>query len=236
MMQKLFRETILSLSLVLLLSPDPSLGQESLSTPVPTVQVQSQFPEDIKAIIQDVDSGQKPPRSSVSSMSQRNGSGQLIFKNSLDLKQSKRMGFAGIVGGPLGAFGIFTELNLEPMNSAIAGFGVGPGYNSFLFSWKHSFSGNYLAPYTQLGYSRWFGTGHSGDPGESTILRQVLTSGEISDGKFGKDFIVGSLGIQYTQLRGETLGLGFFMQFDVMFAPEEGYTLPNGAVGSIYYL
>jgi hypothetical protein len=158
-----------------------------------------------------------------------------IYQSNYDLRQHRKMGVGGSIGGPLGVLGIFTELNLRKQDSVVAGFGAGSGYNSFLMSWKRSFEGVYLSPYSQLGYSRWFSSGKSGEPSKSTILSQVLDESQKGDGKFGKDFIVGSLGLQYAQLQGETTGLSFFLQFDLMFAPENGLLLPTGALGSIYF-
>lgn len=157
------------------------------------------------------------------------------YQNNFELRQSRKMGVGASFGGPLGVFGLFTELNLNRNNGAVAGIGAGSGYNSFVLAWKNSLEGSYLNPYTQVGYSRWFGTGTAGDPTESTILNQVLESSEKADGKFGKDFLVGSLGVQYTQLKGETRGLSFFMQIDLMFAFSNGHTIPAGTAGSIFY-
>lgn len=158
-----------------------------------------------------------------------------IFHTNYELRQHRKMGVGGSVGGPLGLIGIFTELNLQKENSVVAGLGAGSGYNSVLLSWKRSLEGIFLSPYTQLGYSRWFSSGKSGEPSKSTILSQVLDESQKADGKFGKDFIVGSLGLQYAQLQGETTGLSFFLQFDLMFAPENGLVLPNGTLGSVYF-
>ncbi len=158
-----------------------------------------------------------------------------IFQNNYDLRHRRKMAVGGSIGGPLGVVGLLTELNLQKDNAVVAGIGGGSGYNSFLLAWKRSLEGNYLSPYTQLGYSRWFSSSKSGEPAKSTILSQVLDNSQKENGKFGVDFIVGSLGLQYAQLQGETTGLSFFLQFDLMFAAENGLILPNGALGSVYF-
>ena len=62
-----------------------------------------------------------------------------IYQSNYDLRQHRKMGVGGSIGGPLGVLGIFTELNLRKQDSVVAGLGAGSGYNSFLMRWKRSF-------------------------------------------------------------------------------------------------
>ncbi len=39
--------------------------------------------------------------------------------------------------------GFNMEFNMEDADSVFAGFGTGPGYNSFQIVWKHAFEGDY---------------------------------------------------------------------------------------------
>lgn len=157
------------------------------------------------------------------------------FASNFSLRNAKKVGVGVSFGGPTGFFGTLFDLNINKSDSALTGLGFGPGYNNFYMAWKHSFEGFYLTPYTNLGYSHWFGAGKNGNPRESTMLRQTLNEEELQSGRFDHDFFAGSLGFQYNQLSGATLGLSFFAQFDVLQSWQTQRTLLSAAIGSLFY-
>ena len=157
------------------------------------------------------------------------------YQNNLDMRTSKKIGVGASVGGPLGVAGGFIELNLDKENSVTTGIGGGPGYNSFIASWKRTFEGTYVNPYINFGYSHWSGSAAYGSGSQSAILNQILTASEINEGKFGVNFMTASGGLQYNHLEGLMTGLSFFFQFDAMNTLKNDRLVLNGALGSIYY-
>lgn len=160
----------------------------------------------------------------------------ISYDSTLKMREDLRVGAGFVVGGQLGLAGINLEFNFEDINSVVAGFGTGPGYNSFQLAWKHSFDGDYLAPYTTAGYSRWYNSrGRGTEYTQSDILDRVLTEDEKRDGRFGTDFIFGSLGLQYNQLSGPLSGFSVYAEVILMAEVKRSMMLPTGAVGTTYY-
>jgi len=158
------------------------------------------------------------------------------YASTLKMRQDRKVGAGLSVGGPLGVAGANIELNMEDENSAVAGFGTGPGYNSFQLAWKHAFDGDYIAPYVSGGISRWYNSnGSSNAFQDSGTLKEVLSDSEKSSGRFGADFVFGSLGLQYNQLSGDFAGLSFYGEVVLMEAVERGVLIPTGTVGSTYF-
>ncbi len=128
------------------------------------------------------------------------------------------------------------EFNFEDADGVLAGFGTGPGYNSFQLAWKHSFEGEYLTPYASLGYSRWYNSRGRGDEYlQSDVLDRVLTFEEQKSGRFGTDFINTSVGLQYNQLTSDFAGLSVFGELTAMYEVKRAILVPNGAVGALYF-
>lgn len=158
------------------------------------------------------------------------------YPTTLKMREERRIGAGVSVGGALGFTGVNVELNMEDADGVVAGFGMGPGYNSVQLAWKHAFEGDYLAPYTTLGYSRWYNSRGSTDAyRDSNILDRVLTDSEKKDGRFGTDFVNGSVGLQYNQLSGDFAGVSFFGELTAMIEVKRSMLLPSGSVGAIYY-
>ncbi|MFZ3230184.1 MAG: hypothetical protein WA160_08260 [Pseudobdellovibrio sp.] len=159
-----------------------------------------------------------------------------LYSSNLDLKNHKQLGLGLMIGGAVGLVGINAEINVEPTEAAVAGIGFGSGYNSFNLGWKHNFIGNYLSPYTKVGYSKWFNTtGGSNSASNSDILERVLSEQEIKDNRFSADFLMGSFGLEYNQLEGELSGVNLFGELAMMAEINKGLLIPTGAVGIIYY-
>lgn len=157
------------------------------------------------------------------------------FTSTLKMRETRKVGAGLSAGGSLGTMGFNVEFNFEDENGVLTGFGTGRGYSSFQLAWKHAFEGDYLAPYTTLGYSRWYNSHGSLEAGKSDILNRVLTAQEKREGRFGADFLNATLGIQYNQLSGELAGISVFGELTAMLEVKRSILMPNGAVGLLYY-
>lgn len=158
------------------------------------------------------------------------------YASTLKMRADRKVGVGVVAGGGLGLAGFNAEFNFEDADGVVAGFGTGPGYNSFQLAWKHAFEGDYLAPYASAGYSRWYNSrGGSVDFRKSDILNRVLTAKEKSEGRFATDFLNASVGVQYNQLSGDFAGISFFGELTAMVELKRSILLPNGSVGILYY-
>lgn len=158
------------------------------------------------------------------------------YPSTLKMREDRRAGVGMMVGGASGMVGAMLELNFEDADGAIAAFGTGPGYNSIQLGWKHAFDGTYLAPYTTASYSRWYNSrGRTTDYSDSNILDRVLTDNEKKEGKFGTDFVNGSVGLQYNQLSGDFTGVSVFGELTAMYEVKRSMLLPTGSIGALYY-
>lgn len=158
------------------------------------------------------------------------------YTSTLEMRSRRRFGIGTALGGNHGTVGLQLELNIEDADGVVAGFGAGSGFSSFQLLWKHAFEGDYIAPYTTLGYSRWYNS--SGDPRaarDSSILDRVLSESDKRTGRFATNFVTGSLGVQYNQLSGEAAGVSVFAEVILMGEVEQSVLVPNGSVGALYY-
>lgn len=164
------------------------------------------------------------------------GTNSFLYASALKMREDRKVGAGVFLGGPSGAAGFTAEFNFEDTNGAVVNFGTGPGYNSVQLAWKHVFDGEYLAPYTSVGYSRWYNS--SGDTShldQSDILKRVLTTEEKKSGRFGADFVNASIGLQFNQLSGDLAGLSFYAELNAMVEVKRSMLMPNGSIGTIYY-
>ncbi len=159
-----------------------------------------------------------------------------LYGSNLEMKAYKKFGIGLVAGGATGLLGLNGEINLDSSEAVVVGLGTGPSYNSFNLGWKHNFIGNYLSPYTKVGYSKWFNSaGSSSSAADSDILKRVLSADEIKNNRFSADFIVASAGLEYNQLEGELSGVNFFGELVMMAELQKSMLIPAGAVGIIYY-
>jgi hypothetical protein len=164
------------------------------------------------------------------------GTAGTSYSSNLKMRETRKVGVGAAVGGTLGLAGINLEFNFEDADGVVAGFGTGPGYNSFGVAWKHNFEGDYISPYTTVGYSRWYNSSGGKDAAaDSDILNRVLTDSEKRSGQFGADFITGALGLQYNQLSGELAGVSFYGELVGLIEVKRSQFLPAGSVGALYY-
>jgi len=157
------------------------------------------------------------------------------YADNLALREARKIGLGLGVGGSLGVYGFNIEINFEDADGAVAGIGGGDGYSSFNVLWKHTFLGDTVAPYTTLGYSRWYNSSASGNYKNSPVLSRVLTDQQKEEGKFATDFLSGSIGLQYTTLRGNLAGTSLFAEIVLLGDLDGADLVPTGSVGAGYY-
>lgn len=164
------------------------------------------------------------------------GEGIELYESNLDLKAHRKFGIGASVGGANGLVALSGEINVEPKEAAFAGLGFGPSYSSFNLGWKHNFEGYYINPYTKVGYSKWFNSASgAGNAGSSDVLKQVLSDEEIRTNRFGVDFVVGSIGLEYNQLEGNLAGMNLVGELNLMTEISNPKLIPTGSIGIIYY-
>lgn len=156
------------------------------------------------------------------------------FSNAYQLKKAKKVGIGGAVGGALGLASLQVELNFEEDNSAIAGFGSGPGYNSILLGWRHLENNRDLNLYYTLGFSKWYTEAATGNVNQSSTLRALYNKERLRS-DISTNFLIGSLGTQFFHLNGELAGLSFFGELTFMLEVGQSKIIPTGAVGSVLY-
>jgi len=158
-----------------------------------------------------------------------------IYETNTQMRNFKKFGVGAQVGGVAGTFGVNGELNLENLNTLIVGIGMGQSYNTFNVRWKKSLESQYLSPFATAGYSKWYNSGDSSKTyNESEILKRVLTEDEKREGRFGADFLVGSLGLEYNQLEGEMSGVTFYGELVLLMEAKRASVVPTGSVGISY--
>ena len=159
-----------------------------------------------------------------------------LYDSNIDMKEYKKIGVGFSSGGMTGLFGLNLEINIVPQDSAVVGLGKGEAYGTFHFAWKRNYEGQYLSPYTKVGYSRWFNTNSdAGAANESNILKNVLTESEIRTNEFSADFIAAAAGLEYNQLEGELSGVNFYGELILMSEITKGIYLPTAGVGLTYF-
>lgn len=160
------------------------------------------------------------------------------FLSSFDMRSKRRVGIGISAAGQLGLLGVFTELNFGVENSTIFGYGTGGSYNSLTLQWKHVFNAQKLTPYVTLGYARWFSGGQNGSPTQATpsfLSQKLLNDNEKQTGRFGKDLLIPSAGLQYYLLNGPYVGSSLYAEVMMLFTPQAMDSVANGSMGMIYY-
>ncbi len=155
------------------------------------------------------------------------------------LRSTRRVSVGAQFGGSVGAAGLGIELSFAPQSIAVIQFGGGTSMQSFGAAWKYVFGGTSLAPYSQLGYSHWFGGSEEKKPIQRTspsfLADRLLTKEEKAAGKFSKDLAVGGFGLQYYQLNGPYVGVSLFAEVDLLLDVTNPNPLATGALGLQYF-
>lgn len=149
-------------------------------------------------------------------------------------RMNRNFGLRSQIGGALGAFSLQLEVNYEPSESAFAGIGKGPGYETFGMFWRHSFEPNALTLYNILGYSRWYNSSSDYNDADSSILQRTLADEEKSSKLFALDFLVLGFGINYTPQNSNYLGFGYYLETNLLYEYKKAKLIPTGGVGVSY--
>jgi hypothetical protein len=153
------------------------------------------------------------------------------------MRTNRKVGVGVESFGRMGVLGLNIELNFGSNDSATTGVGGGPGYNSFGMGWKHTFSGATITPYAGMGFARWTGTGNGKMDGTipGYLESKFLDEDEKQTGRFGKNFLVPSIGIQFNQLHGPSSGAALFAEVIFLIETSSMKQLPTGSVGALYF-
>ncbi len=159
-----------------------------------------------------------------------------LYATNWDMKSLKKVGLGLALGGSNGVIGLNGEVNLDPAEALVVGLGLGPSYGTFGLGWKHNFEGEYLSPYSKVGYSKWFSSSSgSGSAADSDVLKRLFSESDLRSNRFDADFITGGGGIEYNQLEGELAGINFYGEVILMAEVRSFTFIPTGAVGITYY-
>lgn len=161
------------------------------------------------------------------------------YSDTYAMRAKRRVGVGFGAAGQMGMAGMMIELNYSVDDAAVIGFGGGPRYSSLAMQWKHVFGGKSIAPYTTLGYSRWYSNSNDkktmNNSTPNILATKFLTEEERRTGKFGKDLFTPSAGLQYNHLHGQYAGVSLFAEVVLLMNMSDGEQAPTGSVGSIYY-
>lgn len=159
-----------------------------------------------------------------------------LYSSNLHMKKNKIIGLGLATGGVTGLIGLNAEINIQPEDAMYIGLGTGQAYSSFNFGYKMNFEGQYLSPYTKVGFSKWFsGKSETGAARKSDVLKQVLSEKEIADNKFDVNFLTAAAGIEYNQLEGELSGVNLFGEIVLMGDFSTTKLVPTASIGAIYF-
>ncbi len=159
--------------------------------------------------------------------------------NGFELRKTHRAAVGTTIGGVLGMAGVNIELNFNPYNSLVAGFGGGSGYNSFSFQWKRMISGKSVMPYISAGYARWYSLQQIENENQvkpEIITQKLMAFDDIrKDGRLSVDLLTPSLGVQYIQLEGDWTGLSVGLEVNLLFSLQRFAAVPFGSIVTMYY-
>jgi hypothetical protein len=179
--------------------------------------------------------------SSVQRVPSWNSGDTVSYKDFASLRSHRRVSVSALGGGNSGIIGTLLELAFTQEDSALILAGLGNGYNSLGFQWKHIIDTELTAtPYFTTGLVRWQNAGTTRPTNEyrGQIVSKFLNTNKDSDNskaEFGLDFLSGTIGIQYTQLSGEYVGLTYFGELSYLFHPISGKSSPVAGFGAGYY-
>lgn len=162
-----------------------------------------------------------------------------FFDSAAELREKRRVAAGILTAGQLGLVGAVVELNYSKQHAAVIGFGGGPRYNSLLLQYKYHFGGRNLTPYATFGYARWYNNTRQDKEFRSStpgfLANKYLTEEERASGVFGKDFLVPSFGVQYTQLFGNAVGTSVYAEIMMLLGTAQFDQAPTGALGFLFY-
>ncbi|MEZ4873732.1 MAG: hypothetical protein R2827_16120 [Bdellovibrionales bacterium] len=156
----------------------------------------------------------------------------------ISLRQKRKVGVGMTAMGAYGVTGVNLELNFTPKISALTGFGIGDGYQTFNFQIKQNIGGTNFIPYVTAGYTRWYTTSNELRAFKETtpefLAKKFLSSTERR-GRFAEDIIYPSAGVQFVMLNGEWAGFAINAEFLFLVDVDDLVSAPAGALGFSYY-
>lgn len=172
-----------------------------------------------------------------SDFSSRSSTSSSTFSTAAEMRSKHRVAVGASAGGRHGLFGVDVELDFTPDFAVLLGYGGGPGYQALSLHSRRYLGGHWLSPYVGLGWSQWRSEG--GDSFESSspefLSTEFLNGNERSSGKFKKNLLIPSIGLQFLQLKGETQGLAIFAEFTYFVEVEDISGQSYGSLGLQYY-
>ena len=154
------------------------------------------------------------------------------FASSYDIRKAYKMAFGTAIGGQVGTVGFKFDINFDPLNAFVGGFGGGSGFRTVQFGYKAIYEGQFITPYWTASLVNW--SNSSGNL-ESDMLNDVyLNQTEKQNNSFNKTFAVPSVGVQYTQLNGPFVGTTVFAETMLFVDFQDFKSALNGTLGITY--
>ncbi|OFZ18039.1 MAG: hypothetical protein A2Z20_07965 [Bdellovibrionales bacterium RBG_16_40_8] len=160
------------------------------------------------------------------------------FTSGIALKKTKKMGIQTTFAGATGLAGLNIDLNFSEDFALSVGYGVSRGFQAINIHAKQSLGGTSFIPYFVWGYSNWHAHGRESgvyNTSPAILAAKFLDAKEKRTGVFAKNIVYPGLGIQYINLSGDWLGLGFFAEVLALVDINDFLAGPTAGIGTIYY-
>jgi hypothetical protein len=191
----------------------PAVEVEDLSVPGVTAEQPAKVSSQSYEIRSEVQSTIQP-------ISQRHkylGANKSYYRDFVELRSQRRVGAGFLGGGQLGVGGLLVDLNVEDVDSVLAGFGGGDNHQSFYLGWKRVLMGIAFTPYVTTGVSHWYATHGNNEK------------------KKNQTYLMPSIGLQYAVLAGPKTGFTAQAELVLQMAASDLRPVPTGALGVLYY-
>jgi len=156
----------------------------------------------------------------------------LAFASSYDIRKAFKMAFGTAIGGQVGTFGFKFDINFDPLNTFVGGFGGGSGFRTVQFGYKAIYDGQFMTPYWTASLVNW--SNASGNLDSAMLEDVYLNQTEKQTNAFNKTFAVPSIGVQYTQLNGPFVGTTLFAETMLFVDFQDFKSALNGTLGITY--
>jgi len=161
-----------------------------------------------------------------------------IASDGLSLRSKRKVGVGMSAMGAYGVTGVHLELNFTPKISAVTGFGLGNGYQTFNFQLKQVIGGVSFLPYVAAGYARWYTTGDElkrfNETSPEFLGKRFLNSTE-KQGRFAENIIYPSAGVQFLKLDGDWAGFSVAAEFLFLIDIDDLVSAPAGSLHVGYF-
>ena len=156
----------------------------------------------------------------------------------LSLRKIRRVAIGGSVAGPLGLAGVNLDLCFSPEASLFAGYGGGPGYQSFQFGLRRILGGENVMPFAGAGFARWSNSGTGSSMSEtvpSFLGESFMTDDQKRTGLVSANLVYGSLGLQWLAPSGPWVGSSVYLEALLLVEATRLRAAPTAALGYLYY-